>query len=353
VHAPGALALAAGAHRGADPVAPPSPPVRVLVAGHRGAVERTLSDLAGSRLDVVAVCTAGPRGLARPDPAVSWTGVATAAGFGSIPRLVRDHDVELVVVLPCHHVPAEVLRRLGWQLAETGAQLLTGPGLSDVTVSRLVGRQVGPLSFTQVHHPSMTGTSRVVKVVTERVLAAVLLVLGAPVLGLLALLVRMDSPGPALFRQVRIGRDGAPFTMLKLRTMDTTATVLPVGTNDADGCLFKLRQDPRITRVGTWLRRLSLDELPQLLNVVRGEMALVGPRPPLPEEVERYDDDARRRLVVTPGLTGLWQVSGRSDLSWADTVRLDVRYVDNWSLGLDARILALTVRAVLGRRGAY
>lgn len=353
VLAAGLVALVAGTVRCGLVLALTARPVRVLVAGHRGAVHRTLAELAGSRLDVVAVCMAGPRGLAPPEPGNSSPGIAAAAGFSSIPRLAREHDVDLVVVLPCHHLPAAVLRRLSWQLAETGAQLLTGPGLSDVTVSRLVGRQVGPLSFTQVHHPSMRGTSRAVKVVVERVLAAVLLVLVAPALGLLAVLVRLDSPGPAVFRQVRIGRGGEPFTMLKLRTMGVAPMSLADAVNDADGCLFKLRQDPRVTRVGAWLRRLSLDELPQLVNVVRGEMALVGPRPPLPEEVERYDDDARRRLVVTPGLTGLWQVSGRSDLSWADTVRLDVRYVDNWSLGLDVRILALTVRAVLGRRGAY
>lgn len=349
----GLVALVAGTVLCAMPLVLTRRPVRVLVAGHRGAVSRTLAELAGSRLDVVAVCMAGPRGLARPRPADPWPGVATAAGFETIPWLVREHEVDLVVVLPCPHVPAAVLRRLGWQLADTGAELLTGPGLSDVTVSRLAGRRVGPLSFTQVHHPSMRGTSRAVKVVVERALAAVLLLLAAPLLGVLVALVRADSPGPAVFRQVRIGRDGEPFTMLKLRTMAVAPVALPEAVNDADGCLFKLREDPRVTRVGAWLRRLSLDELPQLLNVVRGEMALVGPRPPLPEEVERYDDDARRRLVVTPGLTGLWQVSGRSDLSWADTVRLDVRYVDNWSLGLDARILALTVRAVLGRRGAY
>lgn len=349
----GLVALVAGTVLCAMPLVLTPRPVRVLVAGHRGAVSRTLAELASSRLDVVAVCMAGPRGLTRRRPADPWPGLATGAGFETIPRLVREHEVDLVVVLPCPHVPATVLRRLGWQLAETGAELLTGPGLSDVTVSRLAGRRVGPLSFTQVHHPCRRGASRAVKVVVERTLALVLLVLAAPVLGVLVALVRADSPGPAVFRQVRIGRDGKPFTMLKLRTMALAPMTVVGLANDADGCLFKLRQDPRVTRVGAWLRRLSLDELPQLLNVVRGEMALVGPRPPLPEEVERYDDDARRRLVVTPGLTGLWQVSGRSDLSWADTVRLDVRYVDNWSLGLDARILALTVRAVLGRRGAY
>jgi len=143
--------------------------------------------------------------------------------------------------------------------------------------------------------------------------------------------------------------------MIKLRTMTTDAEtkVADFEDNDADGVLFKLRQDPRITRVGGFLRKYSLDELPQLVNVALGQMSLVGPRPALPQEVAAYDHDPRRRLAVKPGLTGLWQVSGRSDLSWEDTVRLDLAYVDNWSLGLDLQILVRTVRAVLGHRGAY
>jgi lipopolysaccharide/colanic/teichoic acid biosynthesis glycosyltransferase len=144
--------------------------------------------------------------------------------------------------------------------------------------------------------------------------------------------------------------------MWKFRTMTTSAPAEVdglSGQNDSDGCLFKLREDPRITRVGGVLRRYSVDELPQLWNVVTGQMSLVGPRPALPTEVERYDDDPRRRLAVKPGLTGLWQVSGRSDLSWAESVRLDLQYVDNWSLSLDVSILRRTVGAVLGHRGAY
>jgi lipopolysaccharide/colanic/teichoic acid biosynthesis glycosyltransferase len=170
----------------------------------------------------------------------------------------------------------------------------------------------------------------------------------------LMLLVRLDSAGPALFRQVRVGRDGRHFTMLKLRTMRTDAeSVRAQVDNEVDQVLFKNRQDPRITRIGRILRRYSLDELPQLVNVVRGDMSLVGPRPALPSEVAAYDHDPLRRLVVRPGLTGLWQISGRSDLSWRESVRLDLDYVDNWSLPRDLTIIGRTLHAVLGHRGAY
>src|SRR6185503_2425478 len=159
--------------------------------------------------------------------------------------------------------------------------------------------------------------------------------------------------GPALFRQTRVGRDGSHFTLWKFRTMVVGADRVALASNDVDGPLFKLRADPRVTPVGRVLRRWSLDELPQLVNVLRGEMSLVGPRPPLPSEVARYGDDVRRRLLVKPGLTGLWQVSGRSDLPWEECVRLDLRYVENWSPALDLMILWKTAFAVLGRSGAY
>jgi lipopolysaccharide/colanic/teichoic acid biosynthesis glycosyltransferase len=173
----------------------------------------------------------------------------------------------------------------------------------------------------------------------------------------IAMAVRLTSAGPALFRQTRVGRDGNEFTLLKFRTMVANAHEMRGELSHLNLCdsgpLFKIAQDPRVTRVGAWLRRTSLDELPQLLNVVRGQMALVGPRPPLPTEVARYTDDIRRRLLVKPGLTGLWQVSGRSDLSWEESVRLDLRYVENWSLSLDASILLRTWSAVVKGRGAY
>jgi lipopolysaccharide/colanic/teichoic acid biosynthesis glycosyltransferase len=173
----------------------------------------------------------------------------------------------------------------------------------------------------------------------------------------IATAVRVTSPGPALYGQVRIGRRGAPFTMWKFRSMvadaeDRRADIAHLDVH-GNGHLFKIPADPRVTPLGRWLRRFSLDELPQLLNVVRGEMSLVGPRPPLPREVLTYDSATRRRLSVTPGITGLWQVSGRSDLTAEESIALDLRYVDSWSLRLDLSILLRTARAVLGSDGAY
>ena len=194
------------------------------------------------------------------------------------------------------------------------------------------------------------------KTMFDRVLGTCLILVGLPVLTLVAILVKIDSPGPILFKQRRIGTRGEPFDMLKFRTMVESAEALLeslVDGHDGNEVLFKKRHDPRVTKVGRLLRRYSLDELPQLINVLRGDMSLVGPRPPLPSEVEKYESDAVRRLRVKPGLTGLWQVSGRSNLSWEESLRLDLRYVDNWSLVLDLQILLRTARAVLGGSGAY
>ncbi len=224
------------------------------------------------------------------------------------------------------------------------------------------GRTRSGARDTGVHRVSRTRPtphrrmSRAVKHTWERTFAGLALLALAPLLLALGALVRLSSPGPALYRQRRVGHEGVPFTMLKLRTMTTDADARRVGllsSDEASGPLFKIRDDPRVTPVGRLLRRYSLDELPQLVNVLRGDMALVGPRPPLPSETEQYDAVARRRLAVRPGLTGLWQVSGRSDLSWEESIRLDLRYVEGWSLGLDLRILLRTVPAVLGHRGAY
>jgi exopolysaccharide biosynthesis polyprenyl glycosylphosphotransferase len=196
----------------------------------------------------------------------------------------------------------------------------------------------------------------VVKGGLDRVVAALALLLLTPVLLAVAAAIKLTSPGPVLFHQERVGVNGQSFTMLKFRSMvvgaDRNLESLRAE-NISDGVLFKMREDPRVTRVGRVLRRLSIDELPQLLNVLGGSMSLVGPRPPLPAEVARYDAPVHRRLLVKPGLTGLWQVSGRSDLPWDEAVRLDLRYVENWSLTMDLLILAKTVRAVLGSSGAY
>jgi exopolysaccharide biosynthesis polyprenyl glycosylphosphotransferase len=197
---------------------------------------------------------------------------------------------------------------------------------------------------------------QIIKGVFDRVAAAAALFVLAPLMLAIAVTIRLEDGGPALFKQVRVGRDGNPFKLYKFRTMVVDAerrkTEL-ITANDLDGVLFKMRRDPRITPIGARLRKWSLDELPQLFNVLLGEMSLVGPRPPLPAETERYADHVRRRLVVRPGLTGLWQVSGRSDLSWDESVRLDLRYVENWSFALDLLILWKTVSVIFRGSGAY
>lgn len=190
----------------------------------------------------------------------------------------------------------------------------------------------------------------------DLVLGSVALVLAAPILAVAALAIKIDSPGPVFHRAIRVGRGGHKFTFLKLRSMRVGAEELRgllQHLNQAQGPAFKLQNDPRVTRVGRWLRKLSLDELPQLVHVLQGHMSLVGPRPPFPEEVERYEPWMLRRLSVTPGLTCLWQIRGRSDLGFDEWMRLDLEYVDRLSFLLDLKILALTVPAVLSARGAY
>ena len=324
----------------------------VVVAGHEHGVARFLQDLrtSGSPVVVVGACVTG-----RPD-GVAALGVPTMPGLRNLPDAVARYGADAVVAVPCRHVDPARLRRLAWRLEGSGTALYVTTGLQLVGPRRADLQTTGSLSVLHVRHPSLRGAGQVVKTTWERLAALLALVVLAPLLIALAVIVRLDSPGPALFRQTRVGRNGELFTMYKLRTMCTDAedrlqALLADGPQD--GVLFKLTRDPRVTRVGAVLRRYSLDELPQLINVARGDMALVGPRPPLPREVELYDRDTHRRLVVTPGLTGLWQVSGRSDLSWEESMRLDLQYVENWSLGLDLHILARTVRAVLRHQGAY
>ena len=205
-------------------------------------------------------------------------------------------------------------------------------------------------------HPQLSGVRLIVKDLFDRCVAAAALISLFPLLVLLGLIIWLHDRGPALFTQIRVGKDGRVFRIYKFRTMVVDAEQRKPGlldSNDRDGILFKLRKDPRITALGAHLRRWSVDELPQLLNVFLGDMSLVGPRPALPDEAAKYADHVRRRLVVKPGLTGLWQVSGRSDLSWEESVRLDLRYVENWSLALDLQIIWKTISALVRRSGAY
>jgi exopolysaccharide biosynthesis polyprenyl glycosylphosphotransferase len=212
------------------------------------------------------------------------------------------------------------------------------------------------MPLLRVSAPAFTGARRAVKGAMDRIGSFLLLACLAPIFLTVAALVAVDSRGPVFYKQTRVGKDGKVFTIVKFRTMVTNADkqrAKLAGSNEGAGLLFKMRHDPRITRVGRVLRRFSLDELPQLFNVLSGSMSLVGPRPPLPEESARYAPDVRRRLLVKPGLTGLWQVSGRSDLSWDEAVRLDLRYVEDWSLAMDVVILWKTFRAVFTGAGAY
>jgi exopolysaccharide biosynthesis polyprenyl glycosylphosphotransferase len=258
-----------------------------------------------------------------------------------------------VAVLACPELDGTALRRLAWRLERSRTDLVVAPALMEVAGPRTAIRPVAGLPLLHVEHPELAGARRLIKNVFDRLIAVVALIVLAPLMVAIAVAVRATSPGPALFRQARIGKDGVQFTILKFRTMRQYAEARKVElVGDGHGVPVKIRQDPRVTPLGARLRRHSLDELPQLLNVLRGDMSLVGPRPPLPEEVARYGDDVRRRLVVRPGMTGLWQVNGRSDLSWEESVRLDLRYVENWSLMLDLQILWKTWSAVARGTGA-
>jgi exopolysaccharide biosynthesis polyprenyl glycosylphosphotransferase len=324
---------------------------RVIVVGHELAVVAITRQLRRERfhgLEVVGACL--------PPRHDGNVGLPVYGTFDDVADAVEAAGADTVVVLSCPELDGHVLRRLAWRLERDDVDLIVASALIDVAGARTTIRPVDGLPMLHVEHPRLDGGARAVKEIVDRVGAVLLILLLGPLLLAVALGVRLSSPGPVFFRQVRVGRDGRPFRMVKFRSMylDAEARLAELRhLNEYDGVLFKMRDDPRVTPVGRWLRRLSLDELPQLLNVVLGHMSLVGPRPPLPEEVAAYPLDVRRRLAVKPGMTGLWQVSGRSDLPWEEAVRLDLRYVENWSLSLDLVILLRTMTAVVRSSGAY
>jgi exopolysaccharide biosynthesis polyprenyl glycosylphosphotransferase len=324
---------------------------RVLVVGHEMSVIGITQQLRRERyhgLEVVGACLP-----ANHDGAVDLPVYGT---FDDVADAVDAADADTVVVLSCPELDGVALRRLAWRLERDEVDLVVASALIDVAGARTTIRPFDGLPMLHVEHPRLHGGARVIKELFDRIGSLTLLAVFAPVLVVVALCVRCTSRGPVLFRQVRVGRDGREFRIFKFRSMYVDAEALLAELkhlNEHDGVLFKIRDDPRVTPVGRWLRRLSLDELPQLLNVLFGQMSLVGPRPPLPAEVAAYADDVRRRLAVKPGMTGLWQVSGRSDLPWDEAVRLDLRYVENWSLSLDLVILLRTMTAVVRSSGAY
>jgi exopolysaccharide biosynthesis polyprenyl glycosylphosphotransferase len=269
--------------------------------------------------------------------------------------LAADLDADTIAVCGSASAEPGELRRLAWQLEGTGRDLVVAPQLTDIAGPRVHIRPVEGLPLLHVEEPTMSGLAWVVKNVLDRVASALGLLLISPLLIAVAIYIKTTSPGPVFFRQPRVGMEGKTFHCWKFRTMYVDAEERQAALmmhNESDGMLFKIKDDPRVTRAGKFLRRTSLDELPQLFNVLRGEMSLVGPRP-LPAENGDFLGDVRRRLLVRPGITGLWQVSGRSDLSWDDAVRLDLYYVDNWSLTTDLQILLRTILVVLRHKGAY
>ncbi|ANY22495.1 sugar transferase [Gordonia terrae] len=338
----------------------------VLVVGSRSSARALIDRLntnpaLGYR--VVGVCLTDPPG-ASPTPKFA-AGHATQgvvaevpifAGYDRASELVRTCGANTVAVTSADALGHRAMRELSWELENCDVEMLVAPGLIDVAGPRITMRPEAGLPLLHIDRPRYKGANRFLKQTFDKVLTVVALVLLSPLLALCALAVKLDSRGPVFYRAERIGTDNTPFAMWKFRSMVVDADTMRAGLavrDDGNGVLFKLHADPRVTRVGRIIRRYSLDELPQLFNVLGGTMSLVGPRPPLREEVESYDPVVRRRMLVRPGMTGLWQISGRSDLSWEDSVRLDLSYVENWSLTTDLVILWRTASAVLSRRGAY
>jgi exopolysaccharide biosynthesis polyprenyl glycosylphosphotransferase len=327
---------------------------RVVAVGGQSGIEELAAELSDEPylgLQLVGVCMPASGELA------TVSGVPVVGSLSQVLEAISACRADTVAVTAGPGLTPGALRQLSWDLEGRGIDLVVAPALLDVAGPRIIARPVAGLPLLHIEEPELSGPRQVLKTTVEWTFATVAAVLAAPFLGLIALAIRMDSPGSPIFRQTRVGRGGRDFMVFKLRTMyadaESRLDALREHNDASDGMLFKMREDPRVTRVGRFLRRWSIDEVPQLWNVVRGDMALVGPRPPLPSEVSKYDREVARRLLVRPGLTGLWQVSGRSDLSWDDSVRLDLYYVENWSLVLDALIVWKTLFAVFRRHGAY
>ncbi len=284
------------------------------------------------------------------------TGLPVLGMLDELADVIADNGIDTVIFAEGSFDSPEDFRRLAWKLEEQDVQLIVVPTLTDVSAHRLDVRPVAGLPLVDVDRPRAINAARWIKRSFDILGAGFLLLLASPVMAVTALAIKLEDGGPVLFRQPRVGRKGEVFDCLKFRSMCTDAEARLAelqARNEGAGLLFKMANDPRITKVGKFIRRFSIDELPQLWNAFRGDMSLVGPRPALPREVAQYDSDTMRRLDVRPGITGLWQVSGRSNLSWDDTVRLDLFYVDNWSMTQDLMILARTAKAVVGSDGAY
>lgn len=297
-------------------------------------------------------------GFVDDDPERGSTDIGRFKALGKtskLPQVLREYAVhEVIITLPSQH--HRKILRLVEQCMQAGVRPHIVPDLFQMSLSRVVLQDVAGIPMLSPQEASLRGSARAFKRAIDVLGASLGLIILLPLMVLIAVAIRLDSPGPPIFRQMRVGRNGKLFPVYKFRSMVQDADKLKEQLkhlNEADGPLFKIRDDPRLTRVGRILRRTSLDELPQLWNVLRGDMSLVGPRPALPEEVAHYADWHKRRLVTAPGITGLWQVSGRSNIPFDEMVLLDIYYIENWSPLLDASILLRTVPKVLFGEGAY
>jgi exopolysaccharide biosynthesis polyprenyl glycosylphosphotransferase len=328
--------------------------IRVLLVGAPSSVEHLHAEF-GRRaylgFEIVGACL--PSSVKQGAAEIP---VERLGSFEDVARVAQRERVHAVALAGSEELPPEAVRRIGWRLESTGVDLMVAPAITEVAGTRIHTRPVGGMPLMYVESPSYEGGRKTLKAAIDFGLAWLGLLIASPIMIAAAIGVKLTSPGPVLFRQQRIGLNGKAFDVYKFRSMrvgaDAELADLLKQQGTADKPLFKVDNDPRITRFGAFIRKYSIDELPQLLNVIRGEMSLVGPRPQRAEEVALYDNAAGRRLLVKPGITGLWQVSGRSDLSWEDTIRLDLYYAENWSLLDDVVIMLWTVKTVLQSQGA-
>lgn len=327
---------------------------QVVVVGQEQDIEyvvRQLRRKAGPAYKIAGLLIDGPQ-----DNVLGIDAVPTFSGLENLEAAVRNVEADSVIVAGPLRGGGNALKDLSWRLEETKTNVIVVSSLTNVAGPRISMRPVEGLPLMHVEMPSFTGGHHVIKRILDIVLSSVALLGLAPVFLSIALAIKFSSEGPVLFSQQRVGRRGKSFRIYKFRSMVVDAEQ-QLGKlreqNEGSGPLFKLKVDPRVTKVGAWLRKYSLDELPQIYNVLRGDMSLVGPRPPLPCEVECYEGYTERRLFINPGLTGLWQINGRSDLDWEESVRLDLYYVENWSLTGDLMIMWRTLKVMLRPAGAY
>ena len=297
-------------------------------------------------------------GFVDDNPAKGDSDIGPFKGLGpvdNLPSVLESHEVDSIIIcLPWQS--HRVIQRLLRTCEQRGVRAQVVPDLFQLTKNQVYVDDLNGIPLISTRGVSIQGWNLILKRASDLALGIAAAVISLPLALLIALAIKLDTAGPILYSQTRIGKNGAPFRCFKFRSMVVGADSMRpemAEINEATGPLFKVRNDPRRTAVGRWLRRYSLDELPQLINVIRGEMSLVGPRPNLPEEAEQYEEWHKKRLTVSPGITGLWQVSGRSDLTFDEMVLLDIYYVENWNIVMDISILVRSLPAVLRGRGAY